>query len=112
MSPSRVLRPAVSTAMTDIKKSDSFGTEMSKLEIGPRGFDRPSSPQVRPAMSSATSLLNHPIVPVLAYCGSSILMTVMNKYVLSGSDFNLNFLLLLVQVGDLSLLLFFMVYID
>ncbi|KAL1972115.1 hypothetical protein VTN31DRAFT_7334 [Thermomyces dupontii] len=70
---------------------------MSKLEIGSRGFERPSSPQVRPAISSTNSLLNHPIVPVLAYCGSSILMTVMNKYVLSGSDFNLNFLLLLVQ---------------
>lgn len=42
-------------------------------------------------------------------------MTVMNKYVLSGSDFNLNFLLLLVQVGDncfFCLRQFSLVYID
>ncbi|KAF2151194.1 UDP-galactose transporter [Myriangium duriaei CBS 260.36] len=46
--------------------------------------------------SSQNQLSNSPVLPILAYCGSSILMTVTNKYVLSGS-FNLNFFLLCVQ---------------
>ncbi|KAL8652811.1 MAG: hypothetical protein Q9226_004115, partial [Calogaya cf. arnoldii] len=40
---------------------------------------------------------NNPVFPILSYCGSSILMTVTNKYVLSGFGFNLNFFLLAVQ---------------
>ncbi|RHZ78150.1 hypothetical protein Glove_167g51 [Diversispora epigaea] len=36
-------------------------------------------------------------LPILTYCGASILMTVTNKYVLSGYDFNMNFLLLCIQ---------------
>ncbi|EGW35168.1 GDP-mannose transporter into the lumen of the Golgi [Spathaspora passalidarum NRRL Y-27907] len=36
-------------------------------------------------------------ISILAYCLSSILMTVTNKYVLSGFSFNLNFFLLAVQ---------------
>jgi GDP-mannose transporter len=35
---------------------------------------------------------------VLAYCFSSISMTVVNKYVVSGSSWNLNFLYLAIQV--------------
>ncbi|KAF9631331.1 putative golgi gdp-mannose transporter protein [Lasiodiplodia theobromae] len=46
---------------------------------------------------SSSGLSGNPILPVLAYCGSSILMTVTNKYVLSGTGFNLNFFLLCVQ---------------
>lgn len=38
------------------------------------------------------------ILPIASYCGASILMTVTNKYVLSGYDFNMNFLLLTIQV--------------
>ncbi|CAG8711063.1 15100_t:CDS:1, partial [Acaulospora morrowiae] len=34
---------------------------------------------------------------ILTYCGASILMTVTNKYVLSGYYFNMNFLLLCIQ---------------
>ena len=37
-------------------------------------------------------------LPILTYCAASILMTVTNKYVLSGYDFNMNFLLLGIQV--------------
>jgi GDP-mannose transporter len=53
-----------------------------------------------PTTSTATpaSLTNSPMVAILSYCGSSILMTVTNKYVLGGRDFNLNFFLLCVQV--------------
>jgi hypothetical protein len=45
------------------------------------------------AFLSATGTL-----PILTYCAASILMTVTNKYVLSGYDFNMNFLLLGIQV--------------
>ncbi|TIA68034.1 UDP-galactose transporter [Aureobasidium pullulans] len=43
------------------------------------------------------SVTNSPMIAILSYCGSSILMTVTNKYVLGGRDFNLNFFLLCVQ---------------
>jgi hypothetical protein len=39
------------------------------------------------------------VLPVASYCCASILMTVTNKYVLSGYDFNMNFLLLTIQVS-------------
>lgn len=79
--------------MAEDKKSDDYTIEMGKLN---QRFDTPPPPS--PSLPKpASSLSNNPIFPVLAYCGSSILMTVMNKYVLSGLDFNLNFLLLCVQ---------------
>ncbi|KAG1646992.1 hypothetical protein G6F44_000294 [Rhizopus delemar] len=37
------------------------------------------------------------ILPIASYCFASILMTVTNKYVLSGYEFNMNFLLLTIQ---------------
>lgn len=79
--------------MAEDKKSDNYTIEMDKLDQGnSRTFEAPPPPQPRAAPA------NNPILPVLAYCGSSILMTVMNKYVLSGTNFNLNFFLLCVQV--------------
>lgn len=39
-----------------------------------------------------------PSIALLFYCASSIAMTLMNKYVLSGHKFHLNFFLLMVQV--------------
>ncbi|KAI8584646.1 hypothetical protein K450DRAFT_217280 [Umbelopsis ramanniana AG] len=36
-------------------------------------------------------------LPIISYCTASILMTVTNKYVVSGYDFNMNFLLLSIQ---------------
>lgn len=77
------------------KKTDNYTIEMDKLDKN-KGFEAAPPPQPRAAPSSNAS--TSPILPVLAYCGSSIMMTVMNKYVLSGLDFNLNFLLLMVQV--------------
>lgn len=80
--------------MAEDKKSDNYTIEMDKLDQGnSRTFEAPPPPQPRAAPPA-----NNPILPVLAYCGSSILMTVMNKYVLSGTNFNLNFFLLCVQV--------------
>jgi len=37
------------------------------------------------------------ILPVISYCGASILMTVVNKFVVSGAHFSMNFLLLAIQ---------------
>jgi GDP-mannose transporter len=83
--------------MADDKKTD-YTIEMDKLDQGNKNFEAPP-PAVQPRSAPTAQLANNPILPVLAYCGSSILMTVMNKYVLSGTDFNLNFFLLCVQVS-------------
>ncbi|KAJ5812539.1 GDP-mannose transporter [Penicillium riverlandense] len=80
--------------MVEDKKTDDYTVEMNKLDQGSKEFEAPP-PQPRVAPHNPIS--NNPALPVLAYCGSSIMMTVMNKYVLSGLDFNLNFLLLMVQ---------------
>ena len=68
------------------------------VELGDRQtnntFDAAPKPQMAP---SAPAMSNNPPMSILAYCGSSILMTVTNKYVLN-SSFNLNFFLLAVQV--------------
>jgi len=47
---------------------------------------------------SFSNLDNRPGISILAYCLSSISMTVVNKYVVSGSDWNLNFFYLAIQV--------------
>ena len=86
--------------MADDKKRDDFA-----IAMGDRSGDRFEAPKAtyRPAPHLAMASVSHnPIVPILAYCASSILMTVLNKYVLSGgSDFNLNFFLLCVQVSGI-----------
>lgn len=43
------------------------------------------------------SVGSHPALPVMCYCAASILMTVVNKFVVSGSHFSMNFLLLTIQ---------------
>lgn len=47
---------------------------------------------------SFSKLDNSPPLSVLAYCLSSISMTVVNKYVVSGAFWNLNFFYLAIQV--------------
>lgn len=85
--------------MAEDKKSDDYTVEMNKLDQGNKEFE--AAPPPTPSPRASPNISNNPALPVLAYCGSSIMMTVMNKYVLSGLDFNLNFLLLGVQVcGD------------
>ncbi|RAL08373.1 GDP-mannose transporter [Aspergillus homomorphus CBS 101889] len=81
--------------MAEGKRTDDYTIEMDKLDQSNKAFEAPPPPQPRSVSSS--SMQNNPFLPVLAYCGSSILMTVMNKYVLSGTDFNLNFFLLCIQ---------------
>lgn len=80
--------------MSDDKKSDDYRVDM------PSGKEfRAPSPLRAPAAtrSGGPSITENPVAAILAYCGSSILMTVTNKYVLSGVDFNLPFFLLAVQ---------------
>ena len=86
--------------MADDKKRDD-GYELDARSNGkPNGhFD--AAPRPPPPSQHATTmaaLSNNPTVSILAYCGSSILMMVANKYVVSGTHFNLNFFLLAVQV--------------
>lgn len=45
-----------------------------------------------------SSIDNSPVLSVLSYCLASMSMTVVNKYVVSGSSWNLNFFYLAVQV--------------
>lgn len=47
--------------------------------------------------SSPDILSNSAIPPILSYCVASITMTVVNKFVVSGRDFSMNFLLLCLQ---------------
>jgi GDP-mannose transporter len=79
--------------MSDEKKRDDYVLEMTEKS---QNFEPAPIPRTPPP---STSFANNPAAPILAYCGSSILMTVTNKYVLSGLDFNLNFFLLTVQVS-------------
>lgn len=53
--------------------------------------------KAQPKQTLESSIMNHPLLPVLSYCLASISMTASNKYVLSGFQFNLNFFLLMVQ---------------
>ena len=77
------------------------------LELGEKQ-GRFSPPANRPSPAprytpSSSNWQNNPILPVLSYCGSSILMTVANKYILSFPEYNLNFFLLAVQVRLVSI---------
>ena len=85
--------------MADDKKRDDFTVEMGERKGS--GYDSPIDSPRPAAPAPMAAAASNPIVPVLSYCGSSILMTVTNKFVLSKS-FNLNFFLLAVQVSGLG----------
>ncbi|OAX83603.1 GDP-mannose transporter [Emergomyces africanus] len=82
--------------MPDDKKNDNYVVDMDKLDTNNKRFDAPPPPQPR-LPSSSRSYTHSSALPIFCYCCSSILMTVTNKYVLSGTSFNLNFFLLCVQ---------------
>lgn len=86
--------------MADDKKRDDFAVEMGERKgssyDSPLNSPRPTAPPAPLAVG-----VNNPILAVLCYCGSSILMTVTNKFVLS-KDFNLNIFLLAVQVRSIT----------
>lgn len=87
------------------KKNEGFQISgMDKEEFGKReGFlSKPALHyQARIDSSILSQLENNPGAAVLGYCFSSISMTVVNKYVVSGSSWNLNFLYLAIQVYDI-----------
>jgi len=94
--------------MSDDKKRDDGEFAINMGEAKERFSPGPSSSASRPLLSPSVSSVsrsgrvldpaNQGILSVLCYCASSILMTTTNKYVLSGLDYNLNFLLLAIQV--------------
>lgn len=63
-----------------------------------RAASRPRH-QPKPQIAAFIEQIDHsPGASILAYCLASISMTVVNKYVVSGSDWNLMFFYLAVQV--------------
>jgi GDP-mannose transporter len=76
------------------KRNDDYTIDMG--ERGKETFE-PVSMRSAPPAAQLPPVVNSPLVAVLSYCASSIMMTVTNKYVLSGLDYNLNLFLLCVQ---------------
>ena len=85
----------------DKKKEDDYTIEMGEMgDMGERErfIETPKTPRPYVApIPSTRGIMNHPLTPVLSYCASSIMMTVLNKYVLT-PGFSLNFFLLGFQV--------------
>jgi GDP-mannose transporter len=87
----------------DSKKNDDHVVRMPNMNFNANekdAFVARSSPR-RPSPGSdglsISKLDNSPPLSILAYCLSSISMTVVNKYVVSGTFWNLNFFYLAVQ---------------
>ncbi|KAI5365124.1 putative GDP-mannose transporter Vrg4 [Septoria linicola] len=80
--------------MADDKKRD-YTIELGDRQ--PHGTLEAEPRPVAPTMSAPSSVVNNPMFSILAYCGSSILMTVSNKYCVNGTGWNLSFFLLAVQ---------------
>lgn len=88
--------------------SNKKNEDIAISEMGENGFSKQESFLLKPAPhyrsrangggSLLSQLESNPGTAVLAYCFSSISMTVVNKYVVSGSSWNLNFLYLAIQV--------------
>lgn len=84
--------------MSDDKKSD-FTIELGDKQPNGTFESQSRRPSPAPPMAASNGInLNSPVLAVLAYCASSILMTVSNKYCVSGTGWNLTFFLLAVQV--------------
>lgn len=75
---------------------DGHGRDEKDAFMARRPSQRPRGPN--DIGQSLSKLENNPPLSVLAYCLSSISMTVVNKYVVSGAFWNLNFFYLGVQV--------------
>jgi GDP-mannose transporter len=80
------------------KKRFLEGNEMELGEKQGRTFTHAPQPSIPKFNPPSSHWQNNPVLPVISYCASSILMTVANKYILSFPDYNLNFFLLAVQV--------------
>lgn len=93
----------------DDKKRDDYAIQMPDIEM--RNRDDAEKDPFLPTRSASgstggmkkglpSSITNSPGLSVLAYCLSSISMTIVNKYCVSGTFWNLSFFLLLVQVSS------------
>jgi GDP-mannose transporter len=88
------------------KKNDDYGVQLRDLGRDPESGDgkmqtaysRSPSPRGHSGGFDWSKIDNSPGASVLGYCLSSISMTVVNKYVVSGSSWNMNFLYLAIQV--------------
>ncbi|THH02687.1 hypothetical protein EW026_g223 [Hermanssonia centrifuga] len=71
------------------------------MSLSRRESQEPEEDVVEMKKAIATGTKEAPTVsalpPIVCYCVASILMTVVNKFVVSGSNFNMNFLLLCIQ---------------
>ncbi|KIX10094.1 GDP-mannose transporter [Rhinocladiella mackenziei CBS 650.93] len=79
------------------KKRFLEGNEMELGEKQGKSFNSPPASSAPRFTPPSHNWQNNPILPVISYCASSILMTVANKFILSFPDYNLNFFLLAVQ---------------
>jgi GDP-mannose transporter len=84
--------------MADDKKRGDYVVELGDKQPNGHFQAAPKPPPPSMQTGSIAGLSNNPVVSILTYCASSILMTVANKYVVSGTGFNLNFFLLAIQV--------------
>ncbi|KAK4068776.1 uncharacterized protein Triagg1_7136 [Trichoderma aggressivum f. europaeum] len=84
------------------KKNDDYGVrDMENGDVGKveTAYSRSPSPRAKSGGFDFSKIDNSPGASVLGYCLSSISMTVVNKFVVSGSSWNMNFLYLAIQVG-------------
>ncbi|CAK7232157.1 GDP-mannose transporter into the lumen of the Golgi [Sporothrix bragantina] len=85
--------------MTDKKNEDYVAIRMNNLDAPGRNplrsYNAPSSPVTRPWLGF--DIANSPGASVIAYCLASISMTVVNKYLVSGTYWNMNSLYLAFQ---------------
>jgi GDP-mannose transporter len=90
--------------MAEDKKTDErpLSLEIDDSEAARRGLLEQEEKQAASPMAPQGGVVNNPVVAIACYCGSSILMTTTNKYVMSGVDFNLSFFLLAIQVRRLG----------
>lgn len=89
--------------MSDKKNDDAVIALSEYVSSGPRepattatGFDHH-----QPGALTMAAISNSPGASILAYCLASISMTVVNKYVVSGTSWNMNFLYLAIQVSNI-----------
>lgn len=78
----------------EMRGGDDFGGEKDPF----LGRASPATLRVRQEPGLLDKLDHSPGASILAYCLASISMTVVNKYVVSGSEWNLNFFYLAIQV--------------
>ncbi|KAK4177069.1 putative GDP-mannose transporter [Triangularia setosa] len=83
----------------EMRGGDDFGGEKDPF----LGRASPSAHRVRQEPGLLDKLDHNPGASILAYCLASISMTVVNKYVVSGSEWNLNFFYLAIQSGVCTL---------